>query len=508
MKRVWASNAASTPPAKPANLEEGFPRASGAGTVPGYYWFYMITESLTRLVTSAGLTPSDDDMDQLIQAVEIIAKRNSVAGSLKPVMCMDNVGVPLSGTQTVDGRVMADGERVLRAAGNSALNGIYVVNTAGAWTRAADFANGASITDGSIVEINTGTQFGNRIVILNADPVVREIVVGTHTFGVVDITTMVTTQFNNYLLIADAASTYLTQSAAASTYAAKTEIADMLTNNSANNTYLRKTDAANTYATTASLSGYLSKTEAASVYLTNTAAANTYLTAATANNAYISRGSVSQQTFGYYHINGGLHMVRDKPWFGTGLNDQIAQIFLLTSSNGIAIGDVENVFPGSTMSVRGKVGVNLQVNGTTMLNALADGLHAPVAVPGADNSDKLITSAWVRALVQNIAGSTTNSINVGGYIIKFGVINSSNSTTMSIWTGDNNMYGYAYTLPIAFPNNLIAAMAVPVVPTPDGSQGGQSNGTPPGTCTTAILRFWHYYASSAAATLYFIAIGN
>lgn len=75
--------------------------------------------------------------------------------------------ITLSGTQTIDGKAVVAGDRVLvRSQTAAADNGIYVV-ASGAWTRAADFsATGgpggtASATAGATVFVSEGTTYGN-----------------------------------------------------------------------------------------------------------------------------------------------------------------------------------------------------------------------------------------------------------------------------------------------------------------------------------------------------------
>lgn len=75
--------------------------------------------------------------------------------------------ITLSGTQTIDGKAVVAGDRVLvRAQTTASANGIYVV-ASGAWTRADDFSatggpgGGASATAGATVFVSEGTAYGN-----------------------------------------------------------------------------------------------------------------------------------------------------------------------------------------------------------------------------------------------------------------------------------------------------------------------------------------------------------
>lgn len=67
------------------------------------------------------------------------------------------VNITLSGTVSVDGANAANNSRVLvKNQTTSSQNGIYVVNTGGAWTRATD-ANGGTELDRAVVYVESGT---------------------------------------------------------------------------------------------------------------------------------------------------------------------------------------------------------------------------------------------------------------------------------------------------------------------------------------------------------------
>jgi len=73
----------------------------------------------------------------------------------------------LNGADTIDGVVMANGDRVLiTAQTDSTKNGIYVVNTAGVWTRATDCNSVATMFPGIMVPVGynlTATRFNNTV---------------------------------------------------------------------------------------------------------------------------------------------------------------------------------------------------------------------------------------------------------------------------------------------------------------------------------------------------------
>ena len=72
------------------------------------------------------------------------------------VKAATTASITLSGTQTVDGVALVDGDRVLvKNQSNTAQNGIYVVS-AGAWQRSGDADTTAELTTGSFVFVRTG----------------------------------------------------------------------------------------------------------------------------------------------------------------------------------------------------------------------------------------------------------------------------------------------------------------------------------------------------------------
>lgn len=79
------------------------------------------------------------------------------------------VNLSLSGAATLDGIVMVTGDRALVKNQTSAVdNGIYDVNTAGAWTRSAD-ADSSTELQGATVSVNEGTLQANTTWYQTAD---------------------------------------------------------------------------------------------------------------------------------------------------------------------------------------------------------------------------------------------------------------------------------------------------------------------------------------------------
>lgn len=73
MDRVWESNPSSTPPSAPSTPLTGYPAEGGTPTVPGAWWFYMITEEIRAALVQMGITPSATTANQLAAALALLA---------------------------------------------------------------------------------------------------------------------------------------------------------------------------------------------------------------------------------------------------------------------------------------------------------------------------------------------------------------------------------------------------------------------------------------------------
>ncbi|MDB2704925.1 hypothetical protein N9Y67_00120 [Pseudomonadota bacterium] len=69
----FLGGAAANPPLKPVTPSVGYPTDGNGGsippTTPGAFHFYKIGAELNNVITGAGLTPNDDELDQLWQAI-------------------------------------------------------------------------------------------------------------------------------------------------------------------------------------------------------------------------------------------------------------------------------------------------------------------------------------------------------------------------------------------------------------------------------------------------------
>ncbi len=80
----YESGAAGSPPSAPASPSNGYPtggdpQTATPATKPGAFWFYKIGESLRNIITTAGLTPDDGDLNLLQKAiVKLVSATNHV----------------------------------------------------------------------------------------------------------------------------------------------------------------------------------------------------------------------------------------------------------------------------------------------------------------------------------------------------------------------------------------------------------------------------------------------
>ena len=109
-----------------------------------------------------------------------------------PVRAASVAALVLSGIQTVDGVLLAEGDRVL-ASGNGVNAGIYVVSS-GNWTRAADWDGTFDIVNGTLVVVAEGTALGGEFFrVTTVDP----IVIGTTSLTFVQEISSSHTDFDN-----------------------------------------------------------------------------------------------------------------------------------------------------------------------------------------------------------------------------------------------------------------------------------------------------------------------
>ncbi|WP_085919103.1 gp53-like domain-containing protein [Halomonas sp. CSM-2] len=96
--RVYQRNTSDSAPQPPTDPSIGYPTGGNPAqgvpaTIPGPYWYHMITESLRRVVVEAGLTPDHQELDQVVSALTRLTARNvttiTASGSPKALTVAD-----------------------------------------------------------------------------------------------------------------------------------------------------------------------------------------------------------------------------------------------------------------------------------------------------------------------------------------------------------------------------------------------------------------------------------
>ena len=110
--RLYKAGAVQSIPSMASLVSAGYPTGGDpvlgiAATKPGDAWYYGIGEEIRNVILAAGLTPSNNVLDQLAQAIEIIAGKHGFAtGDVKPL---------ISNTIS-DGWLLANGAVISRSA--------------------------------------------------------------------------------------------------------------------------------------------------------------------------------------------------------------------------------------------------------------------------------------------------------------------------------------------------------------------------------------------------------
>jgi hypothetical protein len=81
MDHVYQSGATGTPPALPSSPSSGYPQAGSTPTVPGPFWYHMITEEIRAVLVAAGVTPAAATLTQLRDAIRLLAAGAAVDGA-------------------------------------------------------------------------------------------------------------------------------------------------------------------------------------------------------------------------------------------------------------------------------------------------------------------------------------------------------------------------------------------------------------------------------------------
>ncbi len=139
-------------------------------------------------MTGTPVQLSDRSGRVVFEGTQVGGGGSQPAGLLPVTVAELQADLSLTGPANVDGVDVADGDRVLAVVQvDQTQQGIWTVNTSGAWTRPDDFAAGASIAGGTIVAVsNAGSSWVNSLwTIYNQDAQTAPIVVDASPIGLV-----------------------------------------------------------------------------------------------------------------------------------------------------------------------------------------------------------------------------------------------------------------------------------------------------------------------------------
>ena len=129
------------------------PTTGQVGSLIPSAWGNSVTQELLSVITAAGLTPNENQVNQLLKAIQTFA----AADMKKTVRVATTGAIALSGLQAIDAIALAAGDRVLvKNQANAAQNGIYSA-AAGVWVRAQDADENIEVSPGMMVPVQAGT---------------------------------------------------------------------------------------------------------------------------------------------------------------------------------------------------------------------------------------------------------------------------------------------------------------------------------------------------------------
>lgn len=132
------------------------PTLGQIGSLIPAHWGNAVTEEILNVITSAGMTPTEGDLSQLLKAIQTI----TATDAKRSVRCATTGPIALSGLQNIDGVSVLAGDRVLvKNQANAAQNWIYTAD-AGAWVRAQDANESVECIPGHLVPVQSGTANG------------------------------------------------------------------------------------------------------------------------------------------------------------------------------------------------------------------------------------------------------------------------------------------------------------------------------------------------------------
>lgn len=85
MDRHLDANGSASQPSTPSNSMGAnvYPQGGASPSLPGPWWFHMVTEELRAVIAAAGLTPDRGDLNQLVDAINALVAAGIPAGGGK-----------------------------------------------------------------------------------------------------------------------------------------------------------------------------------------------------------------------------------------------------------------------------------------------------------------------------------------------------------------------------------------------------------------------------------------
>lgn len=124
--------------------------------------------SVPQIPPGAGSPTVDDDIITKGYADSIYLGAADRVAAKRGVRVVAIANLDLTGAETIDGEVLVTGDRVLATAQTDPEdNGIYIVNTAGAWTRSTDLSDSNESVNGFFVWVFQGAVYEKSVWILD-----------------------------------------------------------------------------------------------------------------------------------------------------------------------------------------------------------------------------------------------------------------------------------------------------------------------------------------------------
>lgn len=151
MKQVYYSNVSETAPTLPSTAVEGYPQdgvisGNAEATVPGAYWFYMISKELENVIQQGGLTPDATDLTQLSQVINNLTQGDRTMTAYATLVGVSNAqtvcGCDMNGLSPQRNYILATG--LTTSVNMQNLPVADIGGTVICWSRASTWQSGSA----------------------------------------------------------------------------------------------------------------------------------------------------------------------------------------------------------------------------------------------------------------------------------------------------------------------------------------------------------------------------